>query len=127
MRKRAVFILLPLLLAVGLALTGCAIADYGIIHRKGNLIVTNYSGCEISDVTITSLDDLIAVSHQSISDTQLCHFTVEPKREFTYTVSFVDGSGKTHSRTFVDSFTNGARVLIAIRSIGNGWLIDYDR
>ncbi|MCI8388743.1 MAG: hypothetical protein HFE63_09785 [Clostridiales bacterium] len=126
-KRRALFVLIPLIMLLGASLAGCALADYGIIHRSGNLIVTNYSEDAITDVTITSLNDLIAVSHQSISDTKVCYFTVDPKPEFTYTVSFVDCNGKKHSKTFVNSFAGGARVLIAINSLGGSYMIDYDK
>lgn len=38
-------------LIVALSLTGCGAANDNVVHRDGNLIVTNYSDYEITDTT----------------------------------------------------------------------------
>lgn len=46
-------------LIVALSLTGCGAANDNVVHRDGNLIVTNYSDYEITDTTITHLGKTI--------------------------------------------------------------------
>lgn len=120
------FILLFTLI-VALSLTGCGAANDNVVHRDGNLIVTNYSDYEITDTTITHLGKTISVSPKAIKDTQICYFTIDPADDYVYTVSFVDNNGEEHSQEFTDNFTEDAQILIAIQYSDGVWTIDYDK
>jgi len=120
------FILLFTLI-VALSLTGCGAAKDNVVHRDGNLIVTNYSDYEITDTTITHLGKTISVSPKAIKDTQICYFTIDPADDYVYTVSFVDNNGEEHSQEFTDNFTEDAQILIAIQYSDGVWTIDYDK
>lgn len=120
------FILLFTLIAA-LSLTGCGAANDNVVHRDGNLIVTNYSDYEITDTTITHLGKTISVSPKAIKDTQICYFTIDPVDDYVYTVSFVDNNGEEHSQEFTDNFTEDAQILIAIQYSDGVWTIDYDK
>lgn len=50
--KKCILLLTAL---IALSLAGCDAADNGVTHRDGNLIVTNYSDYEITDITISHL------------------------------------------------------------------------
>ena len=112
-------------LIVALSLTGCGAANDNVVHRDGNLIVTNYSDYEITDTTITHLGKTISVSPKAIKDTQICYFTIDPADDYVYTVSFVDNNGEEHSQEFTDNFTEDAQILIAIQYSDGVWTIDY--
>ncbi|WP_270601722.1 hypothetical protein [Anaerostipes hominis (ex Lee et al. 2021)] len=114
-------------LIVALSLTGCGAANDNVVHRDGNLIVTNYSDYEITDTTITHLGKTISVSPKAIKDTQICYFTIDPADDYVYTVSFVDNNGEEHSQEFTDNFTEDAQILIAIQYSDDVWTIDYDK
>lgn len=114
-------------LIVALSLTGCGAANDNVVHRDGNLIVTNYSDYEITDTTITHLGKTISVSPKAIKDTQICYFTIDPADDYVYTVSFVDNNGEEHSQEFTDNFTDDAQILIAIQYSDGVWTIDYDK
>ena len=114
-------------LIVALSLTGCGAANDNVVHRDGNLIVTNYSDYEITDTTITHLGKTISVSLKAIKDTQICYFTIDPADDYVYTVSFVDNNGEEHSQEFTDNFTEDAQILIAIQYSDGVWTIDYDK
>lgn len=114
-------------LIVALSLTGCGAANNNVVHRDGNLIVTNYSDYEITDTTITHLGKTISVSPKAIKDTQICYFTIDPADDYVYTVSFVDNNGEEHSQEFTDNFTEDAQILIAIQYSDGVWTIDYDK
>ena len=114
-------------LIVALSLTGCGTANDNVVHRDGNLIVTNYSDYEITDTTITHLGKTISVSPKAIKDTQICYFTIDPADDYVYTVSFVDNNGEEHSQEFTDNFTEDAQILIAIQYSDGVWTIDYDK
>lgn len=114
-------------LIVALSLTGCGAANDNVVHRDGNLIVTNYSDYEITDTTITHLGKTISVSPKAIKDTQICYFTIDPADDYVYTVSFVDNNGEEHSQEFTDNFTEDAQILIAIQCSDGVWTIDYDK
>ena len=114
-------------LMVALSLTGCGAANDNVVHRDGNLIVTNYSDYEITDTTITHLGKTISVSPKAIKDTQICYFTIDPADDYVYTVSFVDNNGEEHSQEFTDNFTEDAQILIAIQYSDGVWTIDYDK
>ena len=114
-------------LIVTLSLTGCGAANDNVVHRDGNLIVTNYSDYEITDTTITHLGKTISVSPKAIKDTQICYFTIDPADDYVYTVSFVDNNGEEHSQEFTDNFTEDAQILIAIQYSDDVWTIDYDK
>lgn len=114
-------------LIVALSLTGCGAANDNVVHRDGNLIVTNYSDYEITDTTITHLGKTISVSPNAIKDTQICYFTIDPADDYVYTVSFVDNNGEEHSQEFTDNFTEDAQILIAIQYSDDVWTIDYDK
>lgn len=114
-------------LIVALSLTGCGAANDNVVHRDGNLIVTNYSDYEITDTTITHLGKTISVSPKAIKDTQICYFTIDPADGYVYTVSFVDNNGEEHSQEFTDNFTEDAQILIAIQYSDGVWTIDYDK
>ena len=114
-------------LIVALSLIGCGAANDNVVHRDGNLIVTNYSDYEITDTTITHLGKTISVSPKAIKDTQICYFTIDPADDYVYTVSFVDNNGEEHSQEFTDNFTEDAQILIAIQYSDGVWTIDYDK
>ena len=114
-------------LIVALSLTGCGAANDNVVHRDGNLIVTNYSDYEITDTTITHLGKTISVSPKAIKDTQICYFTIDPADDYVYTVSFVDNNGEEHSQEFTDNFTEDAQILIAIQYSDGVCTIDYDK
>lgn len=114
-------------LIVALSLTGCGAANDNVVHRDGNLIVTNYSDYEITDTTITHLGKTISVSPKAIKDAQICYFTIDPADDYVYTVSFVDNNGEEHSQEFTDNFTEDAQILIAIQYSDGVWTIDYDK
>ena len=114
-------------LIVALSLTGCGAANDNVVHRDGNLIVTNYSDYEITDTTITHLGKTISVSPKAIKDTQICYFTIDPADDYVYTVSFVDNNGEEHSQEFTDNFTEDAQILIAIQYSDGVWTMDYDK
>ena len=97
-----------------------------MVHQEGNLIVTNYSDYEVTDITVTQSGRVIDVSPEEIENTQICYFKMEPDSSCVYTVSFVDNSGEEHSREFTDEFTESNQILLAIRYEGNVWTIDYD-
>lgn len=120
------FILLFTLI-FALSLTGCGAANDNVVHRDGNLIVTNYSDYEITDTTITHLGKTISVSPKAIKDTQICYFTIDPADDYVYTISFVDNNGEEHSQEFTDNFTEDAQILIAIQYSDGVWTIDYDK
>ena len=107
-------------------LAGCGTANSNVVHREGNLIVTNYSDYEVTDITVTQSGRVIDVSPEAIENTQICYFKMEPDSSCVYTVSFVDNSGEEHSREFTDEFTESNQILLAIRYEGNVWTIDYD-
>lgn len=108
-------------------LAGCGTANSNVVHREGNLIVTNYSDYEVTDITITQSGRVIAVSPEAIGNTQICYFKMEPESSCVYTVSFADNNGGEHFREFTDEFTESNQILLAIRYIDNVWTIDYDR
>ena len=97
-----------------------------VVHQEGNLIVTNYSDYEVTDITVTQSGRVIDVSPEAIENTQICYFKMEPDSSCVYTVSFVDNSGEEHSREFTDEFTESNQILLAIRYDNNVWTIDYD-
>ena len=70
------------------SLAGCSTANGNVVHREGNLIVTNYSDYEVTDITITQSGRVIAVSPEAIGNTQICYFKMEPESSCVYTVSF---------------------------------------
>lgn len=109
-----------------LSLAGCGAAKDDVVHRNGNLIVTNYSDYEITDTTITHAGEVVAVSSGAIKDTQICYFMIDPADDYVYTVSFMDNKGEEHSQEFTDSFAEDAQILIAIRYTDDAWTIDYD-
>ena len=108
------------------SLAGCGTANSKVVHQEGNLIVTNYSDHEVTDITVTQSGRVIAVSPEAIENTQMCYFKMEPDSSCVYTVSFVDHSGETHFREFTDEFTESNQILLAIRYDNNVWTIDYD-
>ena len=107
-------------------LAGCGTANSNVVHREGNLIVTNYSDYEVTDITVTQSGRVIDVSPEAIENTQICYFKMEPDSSCVYTVSFVDNSGEEHFREFTDEFTESNQILLAIRYDNNVWTIDYD-
>ena len=107
-------------------LAGCGTANSNVVHREGNLIVTNYSDYEVTDITVTQSGRVIDVSPEAIENTEICYFKMEPDSSCVYTLSFVDNSGKEHFREFTDKFTESNQILLAIRYEGNVWTIDYD-
>ena len=107
-------------------LAGCGTANSNVVHREGNLIVTNYSDYEVTDITVTQSGRVIDVSPEAIENTQICYFKMEPDSSCVYTVSFVDNSGEEHSREFTDEFTESNQILLVIRYDNNVWTIDYD-
>lgn len=107
-------------------LVGCGTANGNVVHREGNLIVTNYSDYEVTDITVTQSGRVIDVSPEAIKNTEICYFKMEPDSSCVYTLSFVDNSGKEHFREFTDEFTESNQILLAIRYEGNVWAIDYD-
>ena len=107
-------------------LAGCGTANSNVVHQEGNLIVTNYSDYEVTDITVTQSGRVIDVSPEAIENTQICYFKMEPDSSCVYTVSFVDNSGEEHSREFTDEFTESNQILLAIRYDNNVWTIDYD-
>lgn len=109
-----------------LSFTGCGAVNDDIVHREGNLIVTNYSDHEITDTTITHAGLPMAASPKAIKDTQICYFTIKPADNYDYTVSFVDPGGEAHSREFTDDFTGDVQILIAVRYADGVWTIEYD-
>lgn len=123
MRK---FILLSSLMLT-LLLAGCGAENGGVVHQDGNLIVTNYSDDEITDITVAHLGETVAASSEEIKDTQICYFTIEPAEDYSYTVSFVDRSGEEHTAEFTDNFTEDAQILIAIQYSDGIWTVDYDK
>ena len=108
------------------SLAGCGTVNDNVVHQEGNLIVTNYSDHEVTDITVTQSGRVIAVSPEAIENTQMCYFKMEPDSSCVYTVSFVDNSGEEHSREFTDEFTESNQILLAIRYDNNVWTIDYD-
>ena len=108
------------------SLAGCGTANSNVVHQEGNLIVTNYSDHEVTDITVTQSGRVIDVSPEAIENTQMCYFKMEPDSSCVYTVSFVDNSGEEHSREFTDEFTESNQILLAIRYDNNVWTIDYD-
>ena len=86
-------------------LAGCGTTNGNVVHQEGNLIVTNYSDYEVTDITVTQSGRVIDVSPEEIENTQICYFKMEPDSSCVYTVSFVDNSGEEHSREFTDEFT----------------------
>ena len=107
-------------------LAGCGTANSNVVHQEGNLIVTNYSDHEVTDITVTQSGRVIAVSPEAIENTQICYFKMEPDSSCVYTLSFVDNRGEEHFREFTDKFTESNQILRAIRYEGNVWTIDYD-
>ena len=107
-------------------LAGCGTANSNVVHREGNLIVTNYSDYEVTDITVTQSGRVIDVSPEAIENTQICYFKMEPDSSCVYTVSFVDSSGEEPCREFTDEFTENNPILLAIRYDNNVWTIDYD-
>ena len=107
-------------------LAGCGTANSNVVHREGNLIVTNYSDYEVTDITVTQSGRVIDVSSEAIKNTEICYFKMEPDSNCVYTLSFVDNSGEEHFREFTDEFTESNQILLAIRYEGNVWTIDYD-
>lgn len=73
--KKCILLLTAL---IALSLAGCDAADNGVTHRDGNLIVTNYSDYEITDITISHLGKTVSVSPAPIKNTQICYFTLAP-------------------------------------------------
>ena len=107
-------------------LVGCSTANGNVVHREGNLIVTNYSDYEVTDITVTQSGRVIDVSPEAIENTEICYFKMEPDSSCVYTLSFVDNSGEEHFREFTDEFTESNQILLAIRYDSNVWTIDYD-
>ncbi len=120
-------VIILLVLIVMLSSAGCSDANDTVVHRDGNLIITNYSDREITDTTITHGGATIAASPKAMKDTQICYFTIEPADDFSYTVSFVDDNGEEHSQEFTDDFNEDSRILIAVRCVDNVWTIDRDK
>lgn len=110
-----------------LSFVGCGTENDNVMHQDGNLIITNYSGYEITDTTITHLGKTVAVSPKAIKDTQICYFTIDSANDYVYTVSFMDDKGDEHSQEFTDNFTEDAQILIAIRYSDSVWTIGYDK
>ena len=115
------------LIAMALSLGGCGGANDRVVHRDGNLIVTNYAEEAITDTTISHLGETIAASPQAIKDTEVCYFKVAPAKAYTYTVSFVDSQGAAHEQEFTDDFTEDDPILLAIRCTDGVWSIGYDK
>ena len=107
-------------------LAGCGTANSNVVHQEGNLIVTNYSDYEVTDITVTQSGRVIDVSPEAIKNTEICYFKMEPDSSCVYTLSFVDNSGEEHFREFTDEFTESNQILLAIRYDSNVWTIDYD-
>ena len=108
------------------SLAGCGTVNSNVVHQEGNLIVTNYSDHEVTDITVTQSGRVIDVSPEAIENTEICYFKMEPDSSCVYTLSFVDNSGEEHFREFTDEFTESNQILLAIRYEGNVWAIDYD-
>ena len=123
MKKLILFMVLTLIFT----LAGCGTGNRNVAHQEGNLIITNYSSYEIKDITVTHSGKTVSVSPEAIKDTQVCYFTIEPAKDYIYTVSFADHKGEEHSREFTNDFTEDAQILIAVRYDDNVWAIGYDR
>ena len=119
--------ILLLTVLIALSLAGCDAADNGVTHRDGNLIVTNYSDYEITDITVSHLGKTVSVSPAPIKNTQICYFTLAPASDYVYKISFMDREGEEHWREFTDTFSEDTQILIAIQYSDNGWTIDYDK
>lgn len=110
-----------------LVFAGCGTGNDRAAHRESNLIITNYSDCEIADVAVIHDGKIVGASEPAVKDTQICYFTVEAADHYGYTVSFKDQSGGEHSREFTGDFTGDEPVLLAVNCIDGVWTIDYDR
>lgn len=123
MKKLSLLFILMLIFIV----SGCSNSDNNNVkHQASNLIITNYSTYEISTITISHSDKVVAVSTEPIKDTQLCYFNLEKNDEYEYNISFVDNNNEEHSQEFKDDFTGENPILIAIKYENEQWLIDYD-
>lgn len=112
---------------LALSIVGCGTETDNVMQQDGNLIITNYSCYEITDITITHLGKTVAVSPKAIKDTQICYFAIDSANDYVYTVSFMDDKGEEHSQEFTDNFTGDSQILIAIRYSDSAWAIDYDK
>jgi hypothetical protein len=115
------------MLSLIFALSGCSASDNNVVHKEGNLIITNYSEREIANITISHAGEVISVSAEPIKDTQVCYFSIEPEDEYAYTVSFIDNDGNELSQEFTDDFTEENKILIAVQYSDNEWSIAYDK
>lgn len=121
--KKKILLLMSVLILV---FSGCGISDTDVAHKEGNLIITNYSRYEVTDITIAHAGETNSASSKPIKDTQFCYFSIEPANDYVYTVSFIDNDGNEHSKEFTDDFTEESKVFIAIQYNDNAWSIDYD-
>ena len=119
--------ILLFVLVFTLSLAGCGAANDNVVHQNGNLIITNYSDYEITDITISHLGKTVSVSPAPIKNTQICYFTLAPASDYVYKISFMDREGEEHWREFTDTFSEDTQILIAIQYSDNGWTIDYDK
>ena len=119
--------ILLFVLVFTLSLAGCSAANDNVVHQDGNLIITNYSDYEITDITISHLGKTVSVSPAPIKNTQICYFTLAPASDYVYKISFMDREGEEHWREFTDTFSEDTQILIAIQYSDNGWTIDYDK
>ena len=123
MKKKIFLILLSLIFA----LSGCSVSNNDVVHKEGNLIITNYSEREIANSTISHAGEVVYTSTEPIKDTQVCYFSIEPADEYAYTVSFIDNDGNELSQEFTDDFTEENKILIAVQYSDNEWSIAYDK
>jgi len=84
MKKISLIFILMLMFIV----SGCSNSDNNVKHQASNLIITNYSTYEISTITISHSDKVVAVSTEPIKDTQLCYFNLEKNDVVVITGSF---------------------------------------
>ena len=119
--------ILLFVLVFTLSLAGFGAANDNVVHQNGNLIITNYSDYEITDITISHLGKTVSVSPAPIKNTQICYFTLAPASDYVYKISFMDREGEEHWREFTDTFSEDTQILIAIQYSDNGWTIDYDK
>lgn len=105
-----------------LLMAGC-----GWREPAANLILTNYAGETIVNISVSHGGAVLETSGEGIRDTQICCFTLPREDGYTYTVAFEDLEGRSCTGQFTDDFSQENTVIyMRADHTAEGWTIGRD-
>lgn len=121
MRNEKIFWTMAFSLSL-LLLAGC-----GQREPAANLILTNYAGETIVNISVSHGGAVLETSREGIRDTQICCFALPREDGCTYTVAFEDLEGHTCTGHFTDDFSQENTVIyLRADHTAEGWTIGRD-